>query len=142
MGSWAEVLGDGPIRGKEPLGMPCRLEALHPPLPLTRRVVRVLRTVVELAMLAMLYARQELTFGRSITFELIGDEHPGHILVPFEQCAEEPLSRRFVPAPSHQNIQHIPILIHRSQQIVASLVEAEQHLIQMPLVARTGTWRN
>jgi hypothetical protein len=59
---------------------------------------------IELAMLAMLHARQELSFGRSITFELIGDEHPGHILAPFERLAEELLSRRFVPAPLHQNI--------------------------------------
>jgi hypothetical protein len=34
--SWSEVLGDGTIRGEEPLGVPRGFEALHAPLPLAR----------------------------------------------------------------------------------------------------------
>jgi hypothetical protein len=38
--------------------------------------VRVLRTVVEVAVLAMLQPRQEFPLGGPITFEFIGDDPP------------------------------------------------------------------
>ena len=34
MPSGAEVLSDGAICRKEPLGVPCRLKSVHPPFPL------------------------------------------------------------------------------------------------------------
>jgi hypothetical protein len=50
----AYVLGNGTIRGQEPLGVPWRLEPLHAPLPLTGGLMGVFRTVVEIAVLPML----------------------------------------------------------------------------------------
>ena len=47
MPAWSKVLGDRPIRGEKPLGMPWGFEPLHPPLPLAGGLVRVLRAVVE-----------------------------------------------------------------------------------------------
>ena len=55
MPSRAEVLGDGTIGGEEPLRVSSRFEALHAPLPLARRLMGILRTVVEGAVLAVLY---------------------------------------------------------------------------------------
>jgi hypothetical protein len=37
------MLGNWAIRGEEPLGLPWGLEPLHTPLPLPRRLVRILR---------------------------------------------------------------------------------------------------
>src|SRR5712692_10385989 len=52
----AEVLRDGPIGREEPLGVPRGLKPLHAPLhaplALAGRLVRVLRPVIEIAMLA------------------------------------------------------------------------------------------
>src|SRR2546427_11902448 len=56
----AKVLRDRAIRGEEPLGLPRGLEPLHAPLALPGGLVRVLCTVVEIAMLAMLHSRQKL----------------------------------------------------------------------------------
>jgi hypothetical protein len=39
--------------------------------------------------LAMLHSRQDLAFGRSITFQLIGDHHTRNVLQPFEKLAEK-----------------------------------------------------
>jgi len=55
--SRAERLGDGFIRGEEPLRMTRRFELLHVPLPLTCGLVGRLRAVVERAMWAMFDAR-------------------------------------------------------------------------------------
>ena len=46
--SWTEVLGDGTIGGEEPLGMSWGLEALHAPLPLACRLMRVLGAAIEI----------------------------------------------------------------------------------------------
>jgi hypothetical protein len=53
----AEVLRDGTIGGQEPLRVSRGLESLHAPLSQTGGLMGVLRTVVEIAMLAMLHAR-------------------------------------------------------------------------------------
>ena len=50
-----EMLGDGTIGREEPLGVTGRLKALHAPLPLARRPMRVLAPVIEITTLAMLY---------------------------------------------------------------------------------------
>jgi hypothetical protein len=61
-----KMLRDGPIGGKEPLGLTRRLKPLHAPLPLPGGLVRILRTVVEIPMLAMLHPWENLALGGSI----------------------------------------------------------------------------
>jgi hypothetical protein len=57
--SRAEVLGDRPISGEEPLRMTRRFEPLHAPLPLARRLMRVLGAIIEVAVLPMLDTGQD-----------------------------------------------------------------------------------
>jgi hypothetical protein len=71
-----EVLCDGTISGKQPLGLTERLEPLHAPLALTSRLVRVFCTVIEGAMLAMFYPWQDFALGGSVALEFIGDDDP------------------------------------------------------------------
>jgi hypothetical protein len=60
MPSRSEVLGDGSIRRQKTLGMPRRFEALHAPLALPRRPMRVFTPVIEVATLTMFDPRQNL----------------------------------------------------------------------------------
>jgi hypothetical protein len=53
----SEVLGNRPIGGEKPLGVPGGLEPLHPPLPLAGGLVGILYPVIERAVLAVLYTR-------------------------------------------------------------------------------------
>ena len=66
MPSWAEVLGDRAVGGKEPLGMPWGLEPLHPSLALARRLVRVLGAVIEVPVLAVFHPRKYLLLGGAL----------------------------------------------------------------------------
>ena len=70
-----EVLGDGPIGGEEPLGVAGRLKPLHASLALAGGLMRVLCTVIEIAMLAMFHPWQDLALGGSVALEFIGDDH-------------------------------------------------------------------
>jgi hypothetical protein len=64
-------------------------------------------------MLAMLYSWQEFALGRSIALQLICDHHSRDIPQVLEQLAEEFRGCGLVATPLHQNIQPIPVLIHR-----------------------------
>lgn len=57
MASRSKVLGNRPIRREKSLRMPRRLKALHAPLALTGELVGVFRTVIQIAVLAVLDPR-------------------------------------------------------------------------------------
>jgi hypothetical protein len=80
----SEVLGHRTIRGQEPLGVPGRLEPLHPPLPLARGLMRILCAVIEVAVLAMFHTGEHLPLRGPIALQLIGDDRPWDILAAFE----------------------------------------------------------
>jgi hypothetical protein len=123
MPAWSKVLGDRPIRGEKPLGMPWGFEPLHPPLPLAGGLVRVLGTVVEVPMLAVLHSRQDLPLCSPIALQFIRNDHPGDILTAFEKLAEKLLRGLLIPAALHQNVEHVAVLIHCPPQVVAFFVD-------------------
>jgi hypothetical protein len=53
--SWADVLGDGSVRREKALGVPGGFEPLHPPLPLARGLMRMLRPIVQVAVLTVFH---------------------------------------------------------------------------------------
>jgi hypothetical protein len=64
-----EVLSDGTRSGKESLGVSGGLEPLHASLALPGRLVRVLCTVIEVAVLTMFHPGEDLPF-RGRVFKL------------------------------------------------------------------------
>jgi hypothetical protein len=63
----------------------------------------------------------------------------GHVLAPFQPLAKELLGRMLVPTALHQNIQHSTVLVDRPPEIMALTINREQHLIEVPRIARPGT---
>jgi hypothetical protein len=61
--SQTEVLRNRTIGGEEPLRVSGRFAALHAPLPLTRRLMGILRTVLEIAVQALLHTGQYVPLG-------------------------------------------------------------------------------
>ena len=107
MPSRAEVLRSGTIGGEEALGVPRGFDLRHAAFPLARRLVGVFRAVVQVAVLPVFDARQDL-----------------------------PLGRVLVPPALHQDIEHSPVLIHGPPEIRALPIEREEdfiHMQQFPL---------
>ncbi len=98
----------------------------------------ILGSISKASMLLMFHLRQQLLFRRTITAERIGDQHPRNILVSFEELAKELLSGSCIPAALHQDIQHVPMLINCTPQILPLASDREENLIEVPLVA--GLW--
>jgi hypothetical protein len=139
MPSWTAMLGHGSRRGEEALGGPWGLEALQAPLPLARRLMRVLGAVVHVPGLAGFHAGKPVAWGSAIAVELVRDEHPGHVRQPLEPLAEARLRRLRVAMTWYKHIQGVPILIDRPPQIMPSAVDGEEDLIHVPRVAGSGT---
>jgi hypothetical protein len=96
----------------------CGLEAPHLLFPQPRGLVRIFRTIVQPFVLTVLHAKQYLAFRRTITSELIRDDDARDLLESFQQFAEKSFRRVCVAPALNKDIKHIPILIHRSPEIV------------------------
>ena len=76
MSSRAKRVKDCTKRRQKSLPVTRRFEPWQATFALTRRPLRVLTAVLEIATLAVLYTRHHLTFGCPIAFEFVGDHHP------------------------------------------------------------------
>jgi hypothetical protein len=136
--SRAEVLGDRTIRGQIALGVPGGLEPLHPPFPLARGLVGVFGPIIQIAVLAVFDTGEQLSLRGAVTLELVRDDYPWDILTPLEELPKELLGRGFVTATLHQDIEHVPVLIHRPPEIVPVAVDRQEDFVQIPFVTRAG----
>jgi hypothetical protein len=134
----SEVLGNGAIRGEKALRVPWGFKALQAPLALAGGLVGVLRAVVPIAVRPMLDAGPDLPLGRSITVELVRQDHARDIREPLEPRAKASLRRLLVSPPLHRNIEHVALLIHRSPEIMTPPTNGEAYFIQVPRVAQSG----
>lgn len=63
----------------------------------------------------------------------------GTYVNPIEELAEELFRGLLVPAPLDQDIEHVPLLVHRPPQIVLFTLDRQTHFVHLPLVTRPGT---
>ena len=79
MPPWTEMLGDRARGGEKPLRVTGGLEPLHTVLALPGGLVRVLRAIIEIPVLAMFYSRQNLSLGGAVALQFVGDDDPWYI---------------------------------------------------------------
>jgi hypothetical protein len=101
--------------------------------------MRVLCAVVEIPMLAMFYAREQLALGGSVAFEFIRYDHARYVGQSLEQLAEKPLRGLLVTVTLHQNVEDVAVLIHCPPEIMPLTLDGEKDLVEMPLVTGPRT---
>jgi hypothetical protein len=99
MPAWTKGLGNGAIGREKLLCLAWRFEPLPAPLALAGGVMRVLRAVMEIAVLTMFYSRQNLAFSSTVALQLIGDDHARSVRQSLEEFAEELLRGPLIPMP-------------------------------------------
>ena len=109
--------------------MPWRLEALHPALPLAGGLMGVLHTVIQISVLPMFDAWEELPLRGSITLQLVRDDDAWSVLAPLEELAEESLRSLLVAPALHQDIEDLAILIDRPPEIVPLTTNREKDAV-------------
>ena len=139
MTSEPEVLRDGTIGGEEALGLPWGLEPLHAPFTLARGLVGVFRPIGQVPVLPVLEPREPLPLRGPIAVQPIGDDDSRDVPTPFEQLPKELRGSCVVAAALHENIEPIPVLIHRPPQVMSLAVDREENFVEVPRVTRPGT---
>ena len=134
-----ELLGNGAIGGEKALRVPWGFKAPQAPLALGPRLMRVFCAVVQIPVLAVFHARQELALGGAVALALIRDDHSWEVPTPLEQLAEERLRSGLIAMALDQDIQHVPVLINGPPEVVPFAVDGEEDFLQMPLIARSRT---
>jgi hypothetical protein len=112
------------IGGEKPLGVPGGRAPLHAPLTLASRLMRVVRTVVQVSVLPVLDAREHLPLRSAIACELIRDDDPRDGGQPREERAEERLCRVRVTPPLYEDIEDVAVLVHDPPESVTFLPSA------------------
>ena len=82
----------------------------------------------------MFHARQDLAFGDTIGSEFISHNYPRHIAQTLQQLAKKAFGRRLVTAALDQNVKHVPVLVDGPPQVVQFASDADEHLVEEPLV--------
>jgi hypothetical protein len=83
------------------------LEPPHGAFAWAGGLVGVFRTVVQVSVLSVLYAREHVPLRSPITFELIRDDDSWDVGQPLEELAEELLGRVLVAPPLHQDVEDV-----------------------------------
>jgi hypothetical protein len=115
--SRSEVLSDGTIRGQETLHVTKRFQPVHAPFPRAGRLVGVLRTIVERAVLLMFHTGGQLALGGAITLQPIRDEHARHICQSLEVLPKDLVGRRLITPVLDHDVEDIPLLIHGPPEV-------------------------
>ena len=79
---------------------------------------------------------KDLWVSRRIASRPVEYELPGWFLLTIQGLAEKPFGRSTTSHPSHQNIDHVTILIHRSPEVVELPEDLDEDLIHMSDVAQ------
>src|SRR4051794_6307940 len=98
--------------------------------------MRVLGAVVQVATGSMLHLGQAIAVRNAIAAKAIGDDALWLVLQPSEQALEETLGGRGVPAVLNQDIEYHTVLVHRAPEVVQLAIDLQEHLIEVPSVAR------
>jgi hypothetical protein len=104
------------------------------PLALPRRLVRILRTMIARAMLAMCHTEPEVSLSGTGTLQFLRANHPWDIRTAFQELAQELLGRCFVPTPLPKDIQDGPLLIHGPPSGVPLAVHGQKDGVEGPCV--------
>jgi hypothetical protein len=135
VGAAGENVGDLIVYGQKPLHLSRRLEPLHDPLSSSGRLMGILRSVVEALVLAVLDVGHDLTLGRGIAAELVGDPHARRSPLSLQQLAEQAFGGLFIAPALHEDIENKALLVDRAPQPVLRAGDGDDDLVKVPFVA-------
>ena len=136
MSTRTKVVADGAERSQETLRVLGGFEPLKYPLAFAGRQVRVLRPVVQTLVSPMLGVRQHPANRGWVASQLVGDNHAWFKADTINDLPKEVFGRQLITSRLNQDIQHDAVLIDRPPEPVAFAADLQQHLVEVPLVAR------
>lgn len=113
-----EKIGDLIMGRQKPWHLPPRLEPLDDPFSSSGRLVGILRPVVEAVVLPVLDPGHDLTPGRSVAAELVGDQHARRSALLLQELAEQAFGGLLVAPALDEDIENKALLVDRAPEPV------------------------
>src|SRR5215469_1265366 len=118
MTAGTEVVTDGTEDGQEILNLLGRLEALHHSLALANGKMRILSTIVQAFVAAVIDVGKDSLEGRWVTRQLVGDDDSRLVTNTVDDLAQKPFGGMLIPPRLDQDVEHDAVLIDDSPQPV------------------------
>ncbi len=134
-----EVVVHGGMHTEEALGGSSRFKALHPALPSSYHLVRVLGPIVLPKSLLMVARQPDVPEGGTVGAQLIGYHHLWREALFAEQLAHQLDGRAPVSPALNQHIKDLALVIDRPPEIHPLTGDPDGHLVERPAIARPRT---
>ena len=132
------MISDGGEGRDEPLQSRPGSKSLHHSLSFSNRNVRILRTIVQPLVLAMLDLRHDRVLGGAVGAEFVGyDPLRRTSLLPQKPRQQSPRSL-CVPVDLHDFIEDISLLIDSAPEIAFLAIDGDHDLVEMPDIMAAG----
>ena len=125
-----EILHDT-VNRREPLELSGRLETPHLALPLTRRLVGDLGSIVRVLISDVDHRRHHDAGGGGVGAQLVGDQSSRDTALGFQQRPKESDGCSPIPVRLHEDVQDVTVLVDRAPQILSATLGRDEHLVEM-----------
>ena len=112
-----------------------RREAPHPALPLTRRLVGDLGSIVRVLVSDVDHRRHHGAARGGVGAQLVGDQSSRDTALGFQQRPKESDGCSPIPVRLHEDVQDVTILVYCAPQILLATLDRDEHLVEMPGVS-------
>ena len=112
-----------------------RREAPHLALPLTRRLVGDLGSIVRVLISDVDHGRHHGAARGGVGAQLIGDQSSRDTALGFQQLPKESDGCSPIPVRLHEDVQDVTILVYRAPQILVATLDRDEDLVEMPSVS-------
>ena len=130
-----EILHDT-VNRREPLELSGRLEPPHLALPLTRRLVGDLGSIVRVLISDVDHGRHHGAASSGVGAQLVGDQSSRDTALGFQQRPKESDGCSPIPVRLHEDVQDVTVLADRAPQILLATLDRDEHLVEMPGVSQ------
>jgi len=135
MASGPDVTVDHAVCREEPLRLNRRLGPLYLPLSPSRGPMRILGTIIQIAARSVPDIGHHLAMRNTVAAQPVGNAAPRLVLQPVQKPPEEAFRRCRISAILHEDVEHDPVLVHSSPEIVQRAVHSDEYLVEVPNVA-------
>ena len=129
-----EMLHD-PVNRRDPLALSGRREPPHLALPLTRRVVGDLGSIVRVLIGGVDHRRHHGVARGGVGAQLVGDQSSRETAFIFQQRPKESAGCSPIPVRWHEDVQDVTVLVDRAPQMLSATLDRDEHLVEMPGVS-------
>ena len=79
----------------------------------------------------------DLSIGDTVAAQLVGDETNGFPTLALQESPKESPGRTSVPTTLYEDVNHVPVLIHRAPEILALTVDRHEDFVQKPRISES-----